>query len=103
MHFHHPVHTLNCRTLSAKEPSCVGLFFWRMTYQDKASYAFPLPCKKSPVASGSFAERDLRLKASYESLHHEWRGPGGCHIMVGLFPKKSSVVSGSFCGKRPTI
>ena len=24
--------------------------------------------KKSPVVSGSFAERDLRLKTSYESL-----------------------------------
>jgi len=54
--------------------------------------------QKSPIVSGSFAERDLQLKAFYESSPPctGLRIFIGCLIFIVHFPQKSPILDGSF-------
>ena len=71
---------LSCRPLSAKQPLSIGLFCrnWPAKIRHFTCFHHPIPCncifnvccyfpQNRPVISGSFAERDLQLKASYAS------------------------------------
>ena len=64
--------------------------------------------QKSPIMSGSFAERDLQLKASYVFSHCSyqrlkvtvelttgWRTCRGCLMFIRQFPQKSPIFIGS--------
>jgi len=48
--------------------------------------------QKSPIMNGSFAERDLQLKATYVS--HGTHMNESCHM--GRFPQKNPIMNGSF-------
>ena len=69
---------------------------WTIRFAFSTDWRQPIGCfilighflQKSPTISGSFAERDLQLQASYAFMP--------LFILIGHFPQQSPIISGSF-------